>query len=489
MQPVMSQPNGPCELYTTHPGVVVETSLSRHIFEMGSGQSISAHEANEAATGTQNYNCLDHNDSLTDPNTCSERKEVKTIAEVVNNANTIPYIYRQYVVRKETGMVGVVTEVAGDSDSDSSITDDEDDEDEDDSDDDEDNGENEGEMGDEGSNLNGGVVIGIGMEAIVRVVHFLLTSFEYFGWVGVPYYPGQHVRASSSSVFKNSTWLSGLWKASRLEGTVTEASAGYGPDSSTAPAEEQSQKNLKLLSCFAHANWHLCDRCLVSLSTSSSSSVPLEKCMSKLELHDSINSELDSTQMGSACDSETSAPEESNGNNGSMDLDVVAELVIMMILLLNSMWWRRPLMTLKIYACEARRVGVVRSANAKEKTACCLCIKWLKPVFRPEDPREFDKEEVIMIIAVAMSLLDRLSPVSISAEAAPDRDFIKEPKQQNGRNEVEEGQENCSGHEKVDDKFTDNTCVKISQISPVYISRIFVFIVQPLCYLFTVVAS
>ncbi|PON44520.1 hypothetical protein PanWU01x14_265980 [Parasponia andersonii] len=102
-----------------------------------------------------------------------------------------------------------------------------------------------------------------------------------------PYYPGQCVRASSSPVFKNSTWLSGLWKANRLEGTVTKvtvgsvfiywiASAGYGPDSPTAPAEEQSQKNLKLLSCFAHANWHLGDWCLFSLSTSSSS-VALEK--------------------------------------------------------------------------------------------------------------------------------------------------------------------------------------------------------------------
>ncbi|PON44521.1 hypothetical protein PanWU01x14_265990 [Parasponia andersonii] len=159
--------------------------------------------------------------------------------------------------------------------------------------------------------------------------------------------------------------------------------------------------------------------------------------------------------MGSGCDSESSAPEELNGNNGSMDLDVEAELHVE---------------EKASDACEARRVGVVRSANAKEKTAC---IRWIKPVFRPEDPREFDKEELvsvymslrciqIMIIIMAMLLLDRLS---ISAEATPDRNFIKEPKQQNGRNDIEEGPENCSGHEKVDDTFTDNTCEDFSDLS------------------------
>ncbi|PON89955.1 Ubiquitin-fold modifier-conjugating enzyme [Trema orientale] len=389
-----------------------------------------------------------------------------------------------------------------------------------------------------------------------------------------PYYPGQRVRASSSSVFKNSRWLSGLWKANRLEGTVTKvtvgsvfiywiASAGYGPDSSTAPAEEQNPKNLKLLSCFAHANWQLGDWCLFSLSTSSSS-VPLEKGLSKLELHDSVNSELDSTQMGSVCDSETSAPEESNGNNGSMDLDVVAALVgpngnnpsigsnessscgSSLSVSKEPVHETRPLHRKKIRkvvvrrdkkarkkeesferavlivntrtkvdvawqdgriehglsstnlipidspgdhdfvaeqyvvekasddtedACEARRVGVVKSVNAKEKTAC---IRWLKPVLRPEDPREFDKEEIVSVYELEGhpdydycygDVVVRLSPVSISAEAAPDRDFIEEPKQQNGQNDVEEGLENCSGHEKVDGTFTDNNCEDFSDLS------------------------
>ncbi|PKA55661.1 putative ubiquitin-conjugating enzyme E2 23 [Apostasia shenzhenica] len=89
-----------------------------------------------------------------------------------------------------------------------------------------------------------------------------------------PYYPGQRVRAVSSSVFKNSRWLSGLWKANRLEGTVIKvqtasviiywiASAYLGAGTtSNVPSEEQNPKDLKLLSCFSYANWQLGDWCL-----------------------------------------------------------------------------------------------------------------------------------------------------------------------------------------------------------------------------------
>ncbi|MQM19358.1 hypothetical protein Taro_052361 [Colocasia esculenta] len=96
---------------------------------------------------------------------------------------------------------------------------------------------------------------------------------------GFPYYPGQRVRAVSSSVFKTSRWLSGLWKASRLEGTVTKvqaasvfvywiasASPGTGDSSAVVPSEEQNPKNLTLLTCFTHANWQLGDWCLLPTS-------------------------------------------------------------------------------------------------------------------------------------------------------------------------------------------------------------------------------
>lgn len=103
---------------------------------------------------------------------------------------------------------------------------------------------------------------------------------------GFPYYPGQRVRAVSSYVFKNSRWLSGSWKASNLEGTVTNvqaasvfvywmasASTGTGNSSSVGPSEEQNPKSLTLLSCFAHSNWQLGDWCMLpSLQSPLSSS-------------------------------------------------------------------------------------------------------------------------------------------------------------------------------------------------------------------------
>jgi len=88
-----------------------------------------------------------------------------------------------------------------------------------------------------------------------------------------PFYPGQRVKAVSSSVFKTSRWLNGLWRASRLEGTVTKvesvsvivywiASAHFASDQQPVPPEKQNPKDLTLLSCFSYANWQLTDWCL-----------------------------------------------------------------------------------------------------------------------------------------------------------------------------------------------------------------------------------
>ncbi|KAK8923580.1 putative ubiquitin-conjugating enzyme E2 23 [Platanthera zijinensis] len=89
-----------------------------------------------------------------------------------------------------------------------------------------------------------------------------------------PYYPGQRVRATSSSVFRSSRWLSGFWKAGRNEGTVikvqtasvivywmSSAYLGVGT-TSDVPSEEQNPNDLSLLSCFSYANWQLGDWCL-----------------------------------------------------------------------------------------------------------------------------------------------------------------------------------------------------------------------------------
>ncbi|KAK1388502.1 putative ubiquitin-conjugating enzyme E2 23 [Heracleum sosnowskyi] len=163
--------------------------------------------------------------------------------------------------------------------------------------------------------------------------------------VHFPYYPGQQVKANSSSVFKNSRWLSGLWRANRLEGTVTKvtvgsvfiywiASAGYGPDSSTTPAEEQSPKDLKLLSCFLHATWQLGDWCLLPTNTRSSSTA-LSESLSNLRLHETVHHQtrqesdpdilapekLDDNAELMDCDADTSL----NGNDGNIDSNLSAE--------------------------------------------------------------------------------------------------------------------------------------------------------------------
>lgn len=374
--------------------------------------------------------------------------------------------------------------------------------------------------------------------------------------VHFPYYPGQRVRARSSSVFKNSLWLSGSWKANRLEGTVTKvtvgsvfvywiASAGCGPDSSTAPAKEQVPRKLKLLSCFTHANWQLGDWCLFPSSVSSSS-VALDKG-SKLELH-----ELESTQVGSVYDSEESALEEANGNSASMDTDPVSVLegnngnagsntsiessssgnsmsAPKLPVSLHRKRLRKPVVkrdkkarkeenfersfliantrtTVDVawqdgsterklastnlipldspgdhefvaeqyvvekasddgdYTFEARRVGLVRSVNAKERTAC---VQWLKAVSRAEDPREFDKEEVVSVYELEGhpdydycygDVVVRLLPVSVPAQTASGADLIEEPKQQNQPSELRS--------EVVDEgSSVDKSCMDFSDLS------------------------
>ena len=62
--------------------------------------------------------------------------------------------------------------------------------------------------------------------------------------------------------------------------------------------------------------------------------------------------------------------------------------------------------------------------NAKERTAC---VRWLKKVARAEDPREFDKEEVVSVYELEGhpdydycygDVVVRLSPVSVCSETA-----------------------------------------------------------------------
>lgn len=638
----------------------------------------------EHTTSVSDNIMLNQGDSTTNGSVCDQNVNGKSDDankpnEVTRNPQNIPYMYRQDVVRcNASGMIGVVTEVAGDSDSDSSISDDDDDDDDDEAageneeggdDNGHDNAEGNGDGNRGGNNyknnplpadqvrvlwmddsertlnlndvtvvdrgfLHGdyvasasepsgqvGIVVNVNISVdllayegsvikdvssrdLKRVRDFTVGDYVVHGpWLGriddvldnvtvlfddgsvckvmkadpmrlkpvakniledghFPYYPGQRVRASSSSVFKNSRWLSGLWKANRLEGTVTKvavgsvfiywiASAGYGPESSTAPAEEQSPKNLKLLSCFAHTNWQLGDWCLLP-SPALSSSISLEKGLPKLDLHDPTQNELDSTQLSCGGDSEVVALEKSNENSKSMDLDSESDRkgkniesddspessscsssLMVSKEPIHENWplhrkklrkvvvkrdkkarkkeenFERALLIVNTRtrvdvawqdgtiecghvstdlipidspgdhefvaeqyvlekasdenedACEVRRVGVVRSVDAKERTAC---VRWLKPVSRPEDPREFDKEEVVSVYELEGhpdydycygDVVVRLSPVSIASQ----------PNQQAGPDEVSKDLKGHPGCKKAEDTPRGEACMDFSDLS------------------------
>ncbi|XP_027086856.1 probable ubiquitin-conjugating enzyme E2 23 [Coffea arabica] len=608
--------------------------------------------------------------------------------DILKNLQNVSYVYRQDVVRSSiNSKLGIVTEVAGDSDSDGSLTDDDDDDDDDEVDDDDgddddaevDNSQKVNQTKDSDSQKNhnlpadqvrvlwidesettesinnvkvvdrgflhgdyvaaasdptgqvgvvvdvdisvdllthdGSIIENISARDLKRVRDFTIGDYVVLGpWLGriddvldnvtvlfddgsvckvmkadplrlkpvgkniledghFPYYPGQRVKANSSSVFKNSRWISGLWKANRLEGTVTKvtvgsvfiywiASAGYGPDSSTTPAEEQSPKNLKLLSCFSHANWQLGDWCLLP-SPVLLSSIPLDKGLSKLELCDSVKEESESAQTGAEC-SEVVTSEESNGNGELIVLDAEVSLeanngkaeakapaessscssslsiskesvheswplhrkkirkVIVRrdkkarkkednferaLLIVNTrtsvdVAWqdgtiKRGINSTSLIPIESpgdhefvaeqyivekaaddgydtgetRRVGVVKSVNAKEKTAH---VRWLKQVTRAEDPREFDREEVVSVYELEGhpdydycygDVVVRLSPVSLPVEILSTTNSAEESELLHGTYEEEQDAEQHIGCKKVEDESTDEVCTEFSDLS------------------------
>ncbi|OIW21173.1 hypothetical protein TanjilG_30496 [Lupinus angustifolius] len=623
---------------------------------------------------------------VSNPSAATESGAVNEPGGVSCKKSNTPHFYRQDVVRNTTsGLIGIVTEVAGDSDSDSSITDDEDDSEDEDADSEEENADdsnnasrncdqnsadgdfktgalladqmrvlwinetestqnfNDVEVVDRGFlhgdfvaaasdptgqvgvvvdvNISvdllapgGSIIKDISSKSLKRIRDFTIGDYVVLGpWLGriddvldnvtvlfddgsvckltkadpldlqpvskniledghFLYYPGQRVRASSSSVFKNSRWLSGLWKANRLEGTVSNvtvgsvfvrwiSSAGYGPYSSSSPAEEQSPKNLKLLSCFAHANWQLGDWCLLP-SPALSSSISLDKGISKLELNVSVTNELDSNQKGSVCDSEEVTAEELNGNEDPTDLDPVDALegndgnvgsnpsrdssscgsssISVSKDPVHETWplhrkkirkvvirkerraqkkeesFEKALLIVKtrtkvdvawqdgvlererdstslipidnlgdhefvseqyvvektsddgLDISETRRVGVVRSVNAKERTAF---VRWLKPVDRAEDPREFDKEEVVSVYELEGhpdydycygDVVVRLSPVSVSLETASVEESIEKSMQKNEERRIKKETKSRTGTGKVEIASGGEACKEYS---------------------------
>ncbi|KAL4579830.1 hypothetical protein LXL04_015997 [Taraxacum kok-saghyz] len=275
-----------------------------------------------------------------------------------------------------------------------------------------------------------------------------------------PYYPGQRVKASSSSIFKNSRWVSGLWKATRLEGTVTNvtagsvfvywiASAGYGPDSSITPSEEQNPKKLKLLACFSHANWELGDWCLLPSPQKDSKKPRFDNSESDSE----VNLQESTTGIGITNSNPSIEPTSSSKSSGGheswpLHRKKVKKVVVKKgkrsrkkdenyekaLQIINTrtqvdvLWQdgstKRGLDSTCLIPIEnpgdhefvseqyvvekpsdgnhdggddggeVSRVGVVKSVNAKERTAC---VRWLKAVARAEDFKEFEKEEVVSV--------------------------------------------------------------------------------------------
>ncbi|XP_010530924.1 PREDICTED: probable ubiquitin-conjugating enzyme E2 23 [Tarenaya hassleriana] len=631
----------------------------------------------------QNGSQLDEsaaNECVSDPIGSNENSQINNHSDV--GMNERPFIYRQDIVKSnKTGSIGVVSEVAGDSDSESEsdISDEEDEEDDIDEDGDDEEGKrgNE-EMGGEGNNASGekkadgnykcgelevdqirvlwiddmepvqdiknvtvvdrgflhgdyvasasdptgqvGAIVDanisvdllapdgsilkdISTKKLKRVRDFTVGDYVVHGpWLGriddvldnvtvmfddgsvckvvrveplrlkpiprnnleedasFPYHPGQRVKASSSSVFKNSRWLSGLWKPNRLEGTVTNvtagsvfvywiASAGFGPDSSVAPPEEQSPSNLTLLSCFTHANWQVGDWCLLP-SLNQSSKIPLHKHVSKSRLQDSAPNDADG-QQESGCDLED-AQEDLDDNKESIDAAAAAadgalpketsvdltqrassvlkepahepwplhrkkirKLVIRKdkrvkkkeesfehaLLIVNSrtkvdVAWQdgtiergREAITLipiespgdhefvsEQYVVEKasddagnetepRRVGVVKSVNAKERTAC---VRWLKPVQRAEDPLEFEKEELVSVYELEGhpdydycygDVVIRLSPVSVALQASPAGSSLEEATQEDNTHQI------SHGAKKVEDKADGEANVDLPNLS------------------------
>ncbi|KAL0348511.1 UNVERIFIED_CONTAM: putative ubiquitin-conjugating enzyme E2 23 [Sesamum angustifolium] len=525
---------------------------------MGSGQHCDFSDVNEPTTTNVNSEQGDSSSCrpTVEPNLNYENKP----GEILRNLQNVSYIYRQDVVRsKNKPEIGVVTEVAGDSDSDSSITDDEDEDEEEDEDEDEvedekdgeagsneeddvENGKNSGENAAENTDdsdykhspltadqvrvlwmdgsettesindvtvidrgfLHGdyvaaasdptgqiGIVVDVNITVdllthdgsilkdkpsreLRRIRDFTVGDHVVLGpWLGriedvfdnvtvqlddgsvckvmkadplhlkpmgkniledghFPYYPGQRVKASSSSVFKNSRWLSGLWKANRLERTKdgkgwlldmdSHDSAKDEPESTEVSDESdaevaatvESTRNTKLIGNDSEVSLckngeisdnnvsaeRLCNSSVPASKEGAQETWPLhrkkmrkvvvrkdKKTRKKVENFERalliINTKTkvdviwqDGT-IRQGLDSTSLIPIDSPG-----DHEFVAEQYVVEKAADSD------------EAVETRRVGVVKSVNAKDRTAC---VRWLKPVARAEDPREFDKEEMVSV--------------------------------------------------------------------------------------------
>ncbi|KAG5377842.1 hypothetical protein IGI04_025684 [Brassica rapa subsp. trilocularis] len=305
------------------------------------------------------------------------------------------------------------------------------------------------------------------------------------------------------------------------------ASAGVGPDSSVSPPEEQSPSDLTLLSSFTHANWQVGDWCLLP-SVNQSATIPLHKHVSKLRLYDSQANQHQKEEVSEKNESAgiiaQALPKETSVSSLSKEpahepwplhRKKIRKLVIKKdkkvkkkeesfersLLIVNSrtrvdVAWQDgtvecgregttliPIETpgdhefvAEQYVVEkasddddnkteAKRVGVVKSVNAKERTAS---VRWLKPLPRAEEPREFDKEEIVSVYELEGhpdydycygDVVVRLSPVTMALPASSSGNSLEEATEQDN------GDQDMHQEATVHDKEENEVNTDFSELS------------------------
>jgi ubiquitin-conjugating enzyme E2 O len=100
-------------------------------------------------------------------------------------------------------------------------------------------------------------------------------------------------------------------------------------------------------------------------------------------------------------------------------------------------------------------------------------VRWLKPVARAEDPREFDKEEIVSVYELESHLdydysygdvVVRLSPVTVSDQTTSDLETVGDSKQQSGQSEVMNTKK-CFGRKKGEDASSNEVSIDFSDLS------------------------
>ncbi|KAL2612071.1 hypothetical protein R1flu_023763 [Riccia fluitans] len=299
---------------------------------------------------------------------------------------------------------------------------------------------------------------------------------------GCPYYPGQKVRSSSSSVFKHSKWLKGSWNVLRSEGTVIDVEVGSvlvywiaagnalsNSQSSAVPNEEMDAKNLLPILHFSHTNWQLGDRSLPPVEMRSKLVEPsADGVHSDGEAESSLENNAETVESLESCKDTSGTQRRKSKQRRPLKRDKKLQrkekAVEHAVLVVNTrttvdIVWQDGTISRGLEACslipvdhlgdndfwpeqyvvergadgegldtEVRRVGIVKKVDAKERTAV---VRWFRFVQSPEEPREFESEEVVSVYELVEhqdysyclgDVVIRLTPAPVSADETPSAD-------------------------------------------------------------------